>query len=224
MAEIHFWWRKSRLPLWKSGKPTCATTSTWKISSRVSKHDCDAPVKVTVWGCTSATGVDGLKLWQKWTLRNIPTLETRRLPLAKDMFTEGGSMFRDGNAPCHRAKVLKNWSRSREIMPLEWPGQVAWSQPNGKFVAWSSVTLIEVAAFNQEGAYWSSYCSLELNNLSGSSREPGFVNAQALCGCDPVRGLANQILITVVILLHHPYNVYTTKINFAWTKSGISEN
>lgn len=94
-----------------------------RISFRVSmtvKHS----LKVTVWGCVSATGVGRIQ-FVKVTInaaKYIPTLETRILLSEKEMFPERDFVFQDDNAPCYRAKDVQNWFTSRD-MSLQSPGK-----------------------------------------------------------------------------------------------------
>ncbi len=82
------------------------------------------PMSVMVWGCMSAAGVGRLKVVEGMMNANkyIEVLTGVMLPSAREMFT-GNWTFQDDNAPCHRAKKVKEWATSQQVDFLNWPAQ-----------------------------------------------------------------------------------------------------
>ena len=82
---------------------------------------------IMVWECITANGV-GL-LWQvegrlivdgyTQVLENalIPTLHYHRIPELSNW------IFQQDNAPCHTARLTKNWFAEKAIEVMEWPAQ-----------------------------------------------------------------------------------------------------
>lgn len=82
------------------------------------------PLHVMIWGCIAASGVGRIKIIQGMmnAKQYMEVLESTLLPsvhqlVRKDFF------FQDDNAPCHRAKSVKQWMKNHRIRLLDWPAQ-----------------------------------------------------------------------------------------------------
>lgn len=49
-------------------------------------------------------------------------LESRALPQLKEWFPNGNAIFMQDGAPCHKAKIIKQYLDSESIVTLDWPG------------------------------------------------------------------------------------------------------
>lgn len=91
------------------------------------------PLSVMIWGCMAASGVGRLFVVEKTVnadvyIKNI--LEGRMLPSARDLFPSQGVhasnsptfVFQQDNAPCHTARLCKEWFKKNKIDVLDWPG------------------------------------------------------------------------------------------------------
>jgi len=82
------------------------------------------PTKIMVWGCMAASGVgrlhivDGMVNAKKY----VEILNKCMLPSANHLFP-GDYIFQDDNAPCHRAKIVKEWMNGNEVQTIDWPAQ-----------------------------------------------------------------------------------------------------
>lgn len=84
------------------------------------------PASVMVWGCMTASGVGRLHLVQGMmnAKQYIEVLEKKMKPSSVTLFGEDEEyIFQDDNAPCHRAKVVKEWLRANNVTTLDWPAQ-----------------------------------------------------------------------------------------------------
>ena len=51
-------------------------------------------------------------------------LKNELLRTRQEHYPEGGAVFQDDNAPCHRAKTIKEWLARNEVEHIhDWPGQ-----------------------------------------------------------------------------------------------------
>ncbi|KAG1667877.1 ELMO domain-containing protein 2 [Nymphon striatum] len=82
-------------------------------------------MEVMVWECMSVAGVRCLQIVQGMmnAAKYIKTLQTRMFPSAKEMFPGEDFAFQDDNAPCHRAKVVKDWLAAHNLKRLDWLAQ-----------------------------------------------------------------------------------------------------
>ena len=94
----------------------------WCITPTV-KH----PASVMVWGCMAASGVGRLDfvLGMMNGEKYIKTMQTKMLPSARALFGETSTdwWYQDDNAPCHRAKKVKEWMQQERVSTLPWPAQ-----------------------------------------------------------------------------------------------------
>ena len=51
-------------------------------------------------------------------------LDTKLLASARSLFPDEYWIFRDDNAPCHRAKLVKRWMQSHRVAQMNWPAQI----------------------------------------------------------------------------------------------------
>ena len=83
-----------------------------------------------VWGCFSYHGAECFWVVPKGmtvnAVRYKEILQARLLPSVRNMFPGQGDqyIFQDDGAPCHRAKIIKNWLTENNITSMtDWPGQ-----------------------------------------------------------------------------------------------------
>jgi hypothetical protein len=83
------------------------------------------PISVMFWGCITSNGVGRLSICSGMmnSTAYIETLKAKLLPTLRSTFPNGDYIFQDDNAPCHRAKKVKEWMRQQIIPTLEWPAQ-----------------------------------------------------------------------------------------------------
>jgi transposase len=78
---------------------------------------------VMIWGCFSAKGRGGLFFLPANTtmnaIRYTNVLEVHLLPF---MTIHGTSIFQQDSAPCHKAKLVMDWTRNNHVQVLDWPG------------------------------------------------------------------------------------------------------
>ena len=55
-------------------------------------------------------------------------LQKCMLPSAWQLFLDQ-FLFKDDNAPCHRAKLVTNWKRHNNLITLDWPAQPPYLNP-----------------------------------------------------------------------------------------------
>ncbi|GFU75968.1 transposable element Tcb1 transposase [Trichonephila clavipes] len=75
------------------------------------------PTKVMVWGCMSSYGVGRLHIVSGTVkaMDYIAILQNKLLPTARDLFGNQSWIFKDDNAPCHRAKVVQKWLKDHTV-------------------------------------------------------------------------------------------------------------
>ncbi|GFV39293.1 transposable element Tcb1 transposase [Trichonephila clavipes] len=78
-----------------------------------------------VWGCMSSHGVGRLHIVSGTVkaMDYIEILQNKLLPTARDLLGNQSWIFQDGNAPCHRAKVVQKWLEDHTVNRMNWPGQ-----------------------------------------------------------------------------------------------------
>ncbi|GFV32853.1 transposable element Tcb1 transposase [Trichonephila clavipes] len=78
-----------------------------------------------VWGCMSSHGVGRLHIVSGTVkaMDYIEILRNKLLPTARDLFGNQSWIFKDDNAPCHRAKVVQKWLKDHTVNIMNWPGQ-----------------------------------------------------------------------------------------------------
>ena len=82
------------------------------------------PTKVMVWGVISAKGPGKLHIVEgnMNACQYQKVLESRAVPQLRAWFPNGNGIFMHDGAPCHRAKIITAFLRSKNIMTLDWPG------------------------------------------------------------------------------------------------------
>jgi transposase len=82
------------------------------------------PVKVMIWSCISAQGtgrvhvVEGMMNADQY----MKVLKSRVVPQMREWFKNEPCWFQQDLAPCHTAKICKNYLASEKVNVLEWPG------------------------------------------------------------------------------------------------------
>ena len=82
------------------------------------------PVKVMIWGCMSIHGtgrfhvVNGMM--DKEQYKHV--LQSRLLPQAQDWYGDQAWIYQQDLAPCHTAKVCKEFLQEHNVSVLDWPG------------------------------------------------------------------------------------------------------
>jgi hypothetical protein len=85
------------------------------------------PVSVMIWGCMAREGIGRLQIMDGNVnaRKYIDTvLEKKLMASAKDIFKVDNPdfIFQQDGAPCHTAKICKDWFEERDIKVLDWPG------------------------------------------------------------------------------------------------------
>jgi hypothetical protein len=85
------------------------------------------PVSVMIWGCMARDGIGRLQVMQGNVnaRQYIDTVLERKLfQSARDIFGQENPdfIFQQDGAPCHTAKICKNWFVEKGVNVLEWPG------------------------------------------------------------------------------------------------------
>lgn len=91
------------------------------------------PVDVMIWGCMAANGVGRIFVLQgSVNARKYidEVLIPRLLPSSRDLFLPHNALpndkpkfiFQQDNAPCHTAKVCRDWFAQNGVQVLDWPG------------------------------------------------------------------------------------------------------
>jgi transposase len=96
-------------------RPECCTPSM--------KH----PVSVMLWGCMARDGMGRLQIMDgNVTARKYidTVLEKKLMSSAKDIFKVENPefIFQQDGAPCHTAKICKDWFERHGVTVLDWPG------------------------------------------------------------------------------------------------------
>ncbi|GFW58967.1 transposable element Tcb1 transposase [Trichonephila clavipes] len=75
------------------------------------------PTKVMVWCYISSYGVGRLHIVSGTVKATdyIEILQNKLLPTARDLFGNQSWIFKDDNAPCHRAKVVQKWLKDHTV-------------------------------------------------------------------------------------------------------------
>jgi len=81
------------------------------------------PISVMFWGCITSKGVGRLSICSGMmnAQKYIETLNAKLLPTIKNFFSNKVYIFQDDNAPCHRAKAVKEWMKTQSVSTLNWP-------------------------------------------------------------------------------------------------------
>ncbi|GFU10867.1 nose resistant to fluoxetine protein 6 [Trichonephila clavipes] len=76
-----------------------------------------------VWGCMSSYGVGRLHIvtGAVKAMDYIEILQNKLLSTARDLFGKQSWIFKDDNAPCHRAKVVQKWLKDHTVNIMNWP-------------------------------------------------------------------------------------------------------
>ena len=82
------------------------------------------PTKVMVWGIISFKGPGKLYIVEgnMNACQYKKVLESRALPQLREWFPSSDAIFMHDGAPCHKAKVITEFLRSKNIATLNWPG------------------------------------------------------------------------------------------------------
>lgn len=82
------------------------------------------PVKVMLWSCMSIHGTGRVHVVEGSMNKEqyLRVLEHSVIPQSRDWWPSGSWIFQQDLAPCHTAKVCKDFLSSRSIEVLEWPG------------------------------------------------------------------------------------------------------
>ena len=83
------------------------------------------PTSVMIWGCMASKGIGRLHICEGMmnTTKYTAVLETKLLASARSLFPDECWIFQDGNAPCHRAKLVKRWMQFHRVAQKNWPAQ-----------------------------------------------------------------------------------------------------
>lgn len=79
-----------------------------------------------IWGCMAAHQVGRIKFIDGTVNadRYLKILSKEMLLSKRDMFPGNADViFQDDNAPCHRAKKVKEWMLHNNLRTLDWPAQ-----------------------------------------------------------------------------------------------------
>lgn len=82
---------------------------------------------IGIWGCIHKNGVGAAQIYSNRMTGAlyIETLENYLLPsieiLVPDHQTIGSYIYQQDNAPCHRAKIVKEWMKDNGIVTTDWP-------------------------------------------------------------------------------------------------------
>ena len=82
---------------------------------------------VGIWGCIHKNGVGACQIYSNRMngALYIQTLENYLLPsiqlLVPDPQNTGSYTYQQDNAPCHRAKIFKEWLEENRIVTTDWP-------------------------------------------------------------------------------------------------------
>lgn len=95
-----------------------------KCTMATMKH----PTSVMVWGCFSYKGVGRLRIIENKEKINqnvyLDILNHEMTTTKNEHFPDGDAVFQDDNAPCHRARKVKDWLSRSDIDHIhDWPGQ-----------------------------------------------------------------------------------------------------
>lgn len=82
------------------------------------------PTKVMVWGmfCSKGPGKLYVVEGNMNATQYMKVLETRAIPQIQEWYSNGEAIYMHDGAPCHKAKVITEYLRSKEITTLDWPG------------------------------------------------------------------------------------------------------
>lgn len=81
------------------------------------------PASVMIWGCMSSKGVGQLQFIDGTvnSSKYIQILENNLLPSISNLVDLDEFIFQQDGAPCHTAKITKNWLSCNNIDVLDWP-------------------------------------------------------------------------------------------------------
>ena len=79
---------------------------------------------IMVWGCIARNGIGRLhKIDGNVTAQHyLKILKYCAVPSLQHLFGDQPAIFQQDNAPCHTAKVVKEWIEANNIDVLSWPG------------------------------------------------------------------------------------------------------
>lgn len=82
------------------------------------------PEKVMVWGIMSAQGAGRLHVCEGMMNKEkyLHVLRSRVVPQMMEWFPDGDGTFMHDSAPCHSAKICKEFLHQSNIPVLRWPG------------------------------------------------------------------------------------------------------
>ncbi|GFW89169.1 transposable element Tcb1 transposase [Trichonephila clavipes] len=78
-----------------------------------------------IWGCMSSYGVGRLHIVSGTgkAMDYIEILQNKLLQTSRDLFGNQSWIFKDDNAPCHRAKVDQKWLEDHTVNRMNWSRQ-----------------------------------------------------------------------------------------------------
>ncbi|GFY01403.1 transposable element Tcb1 transposase [Trichonephila clavipes] len=96
-----------------------------EFSSQCLKPTVKYPTKVMVWGCMSSYGVGRLHIVSETVkaMDYIEIIQNKLLPTVRDLLGNQSWIFKDDNAPCHRANVVQKWLKDHTVNIMNRPGQ-----------------------------------------------------------------------------------------------------
>ena len=90
-----------------------------KYTQQTMKHS----PKIMIWGAMSVKGTAGLFfLTPETTMNGAKYLELLKNKLQLHMNVHECTIFMQDGAPCHKAKIVRNFLKSKKIQVLDWPG------------------------------------------------------------------------------------------------------
>lgn len=128
------WSDETKISVFQSDRPQ----HVWRRVGEADLPECTVPtmkypLSVMIWGCMAASGVGRIFVVEKTVNADVyirKILEGRMLPSAHDLFpSQAGQannspvfVYQQDNAPCHTARVCKEWFKRNKIDVLDWPG------------------------------------------------------------------------------------------------------
>lgn len=94
-----------------------------RFCARYTQQTMKHPPSVMIWGAISAKGTAGLYFLPHGTTMNGQKyLELLKNKLEPHMTVHDCNIFMQDGAPCHRAKIVKEYLKTMDIRILDWPG------------------------------------------------------------------------------------------------------
>ena len=80
---------------------------------------------VMIWGCMASNGIGRLHICEGMmnATKYAAVLKTKLHASARSLFLDEYWIFRDDDAPCHRAKLVKEWMQFHRVAQINWPAQ-----------------------------------------------------------------------------------------------------